>query len=80
MSNPNSYDHYYAQACEYIVPIKLTVPVFVEPKVFTKSACAREKLHIDLEPQIRLEPEVKSAPPVCVPQNGYKQEVPLLSE
>ncbi|WP_416673665.1 hypothetical protein [Egbenema bharatensis] len=80
MSNPTSYDHYYEQACEYVVPVKIVVPIFIEPKIFTKSACAREKIHIDLEPQIKLEPEVKTNNPVCIPQNGHKREVSLLSE
>ncbi len=66
-----SYDHYYEQACEYVVPIKLVVPVFIEPKVFTQSVCAKERIQVTLEPEIYLEPEVRANHPVCIPQNGY---------
>lgn len=71
MSNACSYEHYYEQACEYVVPVKLVVPMFLEPKVYVKSDCVREKIHVSLEPEIHLEPEVKASHPVCAPQNGY---------
>jgi hypothetical protein len=67
------YDDYYEQACEYVVPIKLVVPVFIEPKVFTQSVCTREKIQVTLEPEIYLEPEVRAKQLTCIPQNGYHQ-------
>jgi hypothetical protein len=66
-----SYDHYYEQACEYVVPVRLVIPMFIEPKVFTQSACTREKIQIALEPEILLEPEVRAKQPACISQNGY---------
>ncbi|WP_416671840.1 hypothetical protein [Egbenema bharatensis] len=73
MSNAQSYEHYYAQACEYVVPVKITVPLFVEPKVFIKTPpCVREKVFVYLEPEINLEPQVKANRPVCTPQNGHQ--------
>jgi len=72
MSNLNSYEHYYEKACEYVVPVKLIVPIFLEPKVYVQSPeCIREKIHVSLEPELHLEPEVRANNPVCIPQNGY---------
>lgn len=66
-----SYDHYYEQACEYVVPVRLVVPLFIEPKVFTQSVYTRERIQIALEPEILLEPEVRAKQTACIPQNGY---------
>lgn len=63
------YNDYYEQACEHVIPIRLVVPVFVEPKVFTQSTCAREKIQVTLEPEIYLEPEVRAKQPACIPPN-----------
>jgi hypothetical protein len=70
-----SYSQYYDQACEFVVPIKLSVPLFLEPKVYIRPAnCIRETLQVYLEPEIYLEPEVSAAPPQCIPQAVYHQE------
>jgi hypothetical protein len=73
MSCQESYERYYEQACEYVVPVKLVVPVFVEPKVYIQPACAREKIQIALEPELFLQPEVRASQPACFPQNGYQR-------
>jgi hypothetical protein len=81
MANLHSYDHYYEQACEYVVPIKLVVPVFLEPKVYVQSSgCIREKIQVSLEPELHLEPEVKASHPICAPQNGYSKAALVAEE
>ena len=67
MSCTPCYKHHYDQACEYVVPVKLVVPVFVEPKVYVQSTCAREKIQVTLEPELFLQPEVKASNPICTP-------------
>ncbi|WP_088891333.1 hypothetical protein [Leptolyngbya ohadii] len=67
-----SFDRYYEQACEYVVPIKVHVPIFLEPHVLVKPThCVREKVEVYLEPEIYLQPEVQAAPPVCIPQDDF---------
>ncbi|GAB1538557.1 hypothetical protein NUACC21_12190 [Scytonema sp. NUACC21] len=63
--------------CEFTVPIKLNIPIHIEPTVVLKKPdSVREKVHIHLEPDIRLNPEVRAVPPVCH-QNGYdKYQLP----
>ncbi len=62
----------YPNVCEFSVPIKLNVPILIEPKLSIKSIePAREKINVHLEPNIHLRSEVAATPPVCVPQNGY---------
>ncbi|MBW4630011.1 MAG: hypothetical protein KME49_32005 [Brasilonema octagenarum HA4186-MV1] len=70
---------YYPNACEFTVPIKLNIPIFIEPTVAIKAVePVREKVSVHLEPDIYLRPEVAAAAPVCVPQNGYsKQQLPI---
>ncbi|NJO40643.1 MAG: hypothetical protein HC769_19355 [Cyanobacteria bacterium CRU_2_1] len=73
----NSLEKYYEQACEITIPIKLNVPIYLEPRVLLKAIPGTtQKLPVHLEPEIYVGPEVKSAPTVCVPQNGYKRELP----
>ncbi|MBW4592827.1 MAG: hypothetical protein KME46_07865 [Brasilonema angustatum HA4187-MV1] len=69
---------HYPNACEFTVPIKLNVPIFIEPTVAIKAVePVREKVNVHLEPDIYLRPEVAAAAPVCIPQNGYnKQQLP----
>ncbi|HEY9698829.1 MAG TPA: hypothetical protein V6D10_16310 [Trichocoleus sp.] len=70
-----SFDHYYETACEYTIAIKLNVPIFLEPHVLVRPApCVKQKFPVYLEPDIYLQPEVQAAPPVCIPQNGYRRE------
>jgi hypothetical protein len=71
---------YYDQACEFVVPIKLVVPIFLEPKVLVKSTCIRESLQVILQPEIYLEPQVNANSPVCLNQNGYSPEMLLVEE
>ncbi|MDZ8140704.1 MAG: hypothetical protein RM049_36335 [Nostoc sp. DedQUE04] len=65
--------------CEFTVPIKLNVPIFIEPTLVIKPVePMREKVHVYLEPDIHLRPEVTAAAPICVPQNGYnRQQLPV---
>ncbi|MBW4592825.1 MAG: hypothetical protein KME46_07855 [Brasilonema angustatum HA4187-MV1] len=69
---------YYPNACEFTVPIKLNVPIFIEPTVAIKAVePVREKVNVHLEPDIYLRPEVTAAAPVCVAHNRYnKQQLP----
>ncbi|MBW4630012.1 MAG: hypothetical protein KME49_32010 [Brasilonema octagenarum HA4186-MV1] len=65
---------YYPNACEFTVPIKLNVPIFIEPTVAIKAVePVTEKVRVHLEPDIYLRPEVAAAAPVCIPQNGYNK-------
>jgi hypothetical protein len=74
------YDDYKDQACEYTIPIKLIVPIFLEPKVLTQTTCFRDSVQIYLQPEIHLEPEVRSQPATCLPQDHYHQDVLTASE
>ena len=69
---------YYPNACEFTVPIKLNVPIFIEPTVAIKAVePVNEKVRVHLEPDIYLQSEVTATPPVCVRQHGYnKQQLP----
>ena len=69
----NEFDRYYKHACEYTVPIKLNVPIFIEPHVLIKPCISPVdyKIPVNLEPEIALKPEVKAAPAKCLPQNGH---------
>ncbi|GAA6623155.1 hypothetical protein [Scytonema sp. NUACC26] len=61
----------YQNVCEFTVPIKLNVPIYIEPTVAIKAPNAvREKVAVYLESDINLSPEVKALPPVCN-KNGY---------
>ncbi|KAF3890542.1 MULTISPECIES: hypothetical protein [Nostocales] len=64
----------YHNCCEFTVPIKLNIPIHIEPTVAIKTPNdVREKLNIHVEPDIYLKPEVKAVQPVCHPQNGYEK-------
>ncbi|MBP5977430.1 hypothetical protein HW132_33130 [Brasilonema sp. CT11] len=69
---------YYPNACEFSVPIKLNIPIFIEPTLAIKAVePVNEKVRVHLEPDIYLQSEVTATPPVCIPQNGYgKQQLP----
>ncbi len=70
-SNPN---HYQAP-CEFTIPIKLNIPIEIEPQLVMKAPpCAHQKLPVYLEPDIYLEPEVQARQPVCLTQNGYHKQ------
>jgi hypothetical protein len=70
-----SFDHYYDNACEFTISLKLNIPIFLEPNVLVKDApCVKQTLPVHLEPEILIESEVKAKPPVCIPQNGYHRE------
>jgi hypothetical protein len=71
----------YPNACEFTVPIKLNIPIFIEPTLVIKHAePVREKLQVHLEPDVYLRPEVTASAPVCLPQNGYgKHQLPAES-
>jgi hypothetical protein len=76
-----SYEQFYHQACEFAVPIRLTVPMFLEPKVFIQAPeCVRETVQVYLEPEIYLEPEVSAAPPVCIPQGCEMESLPASAD
>ncbi len=66
----------YKNACEFIIPIVLKVPIYVEPEVIVKpTEVATQKMPVYLQPDIYLNPEVSSRPPVCINhQNGYISE------
>ncbi|NJM69940.1 MAG: hypothetical protein HC862_06760 [Scytonema sp. RU_4_4] len=64
----------YPNTCEFTVPIKLNIPIFIEPTLAIKPVePVREKVHVHLEPDIYLKSEVTADPPVCIPQNGYSK-------
>ena len=66
---------HYQKACEFTFPIKLNIPVIVNPQVsVTPANPVEEKLAISLEPDILLEPGVKSKKPVCRTLNSYEKE------
>jgi hypothetical protein len=63
---------HYPNACEFTIPIKLNIPIFIEPTLVIKPVePVREKLQVHLEPDVYLRPEVTASAPVCIPQNGY---------
>lgn len=69
----DGYDNYKDQSCEYTIPIKLIVPIFLEPKVLTQATCFRDSVQIYLQPEIHLEPEVRAQPAACLPQDPCYQ-------
>jgi hypothetical protein len=72
-----SYEHLYHQACEFAVPIRLEVPIFLEPQVYIKPVdCVRETVQVYLEPEIYLKPQVSAAPPICIPQGCELDALP----
>ncbi len=71
MSNSN---HEYQNACEFTIPIKLNIPVEIEPTLLIKTPnSVRERLRVYLEPDVYLKPEVSARPPVCLPASGYNK-------
>jgi hypothetical protein len=70
-SNPDCH----LSPCEFTVPIKLNIPIEIEPQLVMKSAGAVcQKLPVYLQPNIHLEPEVRANSPVCISQNGHNKE------
>ncbi len=63
------------QGCEFVIPIKLAVPVEINPILSIKAVSpVREHLNVHLEPNIHLSPEVGVTPPTCLPKNnGFSQ-------
>jgi hypothetical protein len=57
--------------CEFTIPIKLNVPITINPQVCVTSVpSVKQRLPIFLEPDLLLEPEVRANAPVCYSQNG----------
>lgn len=66
LQNQSYIDRYYAEACEFTVPVKLNTPIWIEPQVLIAPVpCTSQKLPIQLEPEITLKPEVQAALPHC---------------
>ena len=56
--------------CEFTIPIKLNVPITINPQVYVTSVPSiKQRLPIFLEPDLLIEPEVRANAPVCYPQN-----------
>ena len=56
--------------CEFTIPIKLNVPITINPQVYITSVPSiKQRLPIFLEPDLLLEPQVRANSPVCYPQN-----------
>ena len=56
--------------CEFTIPIKLNIPITINPQVYITSVTAiKQRLPIFLEPDLLLEPEVRAKSPVCYAQN-----------
>ena len=67
-------EEYYQKTCEFTFPIKLNIPITVNPQVsLTPANSVEEKLPMYFEPDILLEPEIKSKKPVCNSLNGYEK-------
>lgn len=65
---------YCANICEFTVPIKLKVPILIEPIAVVKTVePVREKVHIHLESDLYLSPAVTATPAICVLPNGYSR-------
>ncbi|MEC4815019.1 MAG: hypothetical protein SAK29_17330 [Scytonema sp. PMC 1069.18] len=65
----------YHNACEFTVPIKLNIPVEIEPTLFIKTPQpVQARLPVALEPEIEVKPEVSARPPVCLTSNGYNKQ------
>ncbi len=64
--------------CEFTIPIKLHIPITIEPCVnILPVPFSEEKIPVVLEPDIYVAPKVGATETVCLPQNGYKREVIL---
>ncbi|MBW4478973.1 MAG: hypothetical protein KME54_19475 [Tolypothrix brevis GSE-NOS-MK-07-07A] len=62
-------------ACEFTIPIKLNIPITINPQVYITSVPSiKQRLPIFLEPDLLLEPEVRAKSPVCYPQNECEQK------
>ena len=68
-------NEHYQKACEFTFPIKLNIPITVNPQVsVTPANSSQQKLPIYLEPDILLEPEVKAKESICYPVSDYKYD------
>ncbi|MEO1378668.1 MAG: hypothetical protein AAFW70_31315 [Cyanobacteria bacterium J06635_10] len=60
--------------CEFTFPIKLNIPVTINPTVYINPVpITKERLPVVIEPELLLEPGVKSKAPECYLQNGYEK-------
>ncbi len=72
--NHSSYQHYCE--CEFTVPIKLNVPITINPSVdIIDVTMKKQTLPVVLQPELTLEPEVKAKAPECYSQNGCEAGV-----
>ncbi|WNZ27936.1 hypothetical protein HJG54_34440 [Leptolyngbya sp. NK1-12] len=63
------------------MPIRLNIPVFIEPYPFIKPALGvKQTLPVHLEPTLVVQPEVQAKPPVCLPQPIYQYDVQAVDE
>ncbi|MDJ0616417.1 MAG: hypothetical protein QNJ63_06645 [Calothrix sp. MO_192.B10] len=61
--------------CEFTVPIKLNVPITINPEVcINHVSVTKQILPVVIQPDLILEPEVKAKAPVCYSQNGYESK------
>ncbi|MEC4815018.1 MAG: hypothetical protein SAK29_17325 [Scytonema sp. PMC 1069.18] len=73
----STYNPEYQDACEFTIPIKLNIPVEIEPTLLIKTPnSVRERLCVYLEPDVYLKPEVSARPPVCLPPSNYQPQLP----
>ncbi len=72
----SNYDpNYYQAPCEFTIPIKLNVPIEIEPKVLMKAPQAvKQKVPVHLEPDLYITPELQAEAPVCVTKNGHDKQ------
>lgn len=62
--------------CEFVIPIKLNVPVTINPTVFINPVpLTKQMLPVVIEPDLLLEPGVKSKAPECYPQDCYEKSL-----
>ncbi|MEM9925300.1 MAG: hypothetical protein AAF915_16375 [Cyanobacteria bacterium P01_D01_bin.50] len=70
----HSYEH--DCECEFTFPIKLNIPITINPTVYINPVpVAKERLPVVIEPDLLLEPGVRSKAPACYAQNGYKKNL-----
>jgi hypothetical protein len=70
----STHNHEYQNACEFTIPIKLNIPVEIEPTLLIKTPNpVQERLRVYLEPDVYLKPEVSARPPVCLLPSGYNK-------
>ena len=68
--------------CEFTVPIKLNVPITINPQVCINHVpLTKQIVPVVLQPDLMLEPEVKAKAPQCFPQSECEpQPLPYQSQ